>query len=299
MFVYSIKYKFLAKYDPYWICRLLALRASSVAVVLCLWNAFFFSPNSPGLYFMTIMMGVVATEILPAYNKKQQFFLYWKLIMMIAISTIIFGFISYFHLLALLGVTALTYLYFRVLATNTQTAMVPAIMVMFGIIGIEDANTDLDAAVNSLLFYIEFGLVGSVALFLFPNFRDKTFKSAFLQLLQKDSAAIGKADFSNDNQDILSDLAFMKSQLPYLEQAYTDFYAEVVLYQMALAKQNVDFLAASSPFALMLTELSAAVSAEKIVDKKNVKAALEKNISGDSTHCISNLVDGWNQLCRA
>lgn len=248
---------------------------------------------------MTILTGVIATEILPVYSQKQKLFVYWKLIMMIAISTIIFGFISYFTVMALVGVTALTYLYFRVLATNTQTAMIPAIMIMYGVIGTQGGSTDLDAAINSLLFYIEFGLVGTVALFLFPNFRDKTFKSAFLQLLQSDSVSIDKAEFSNNNQGILSDLAFMKSQLPYLNQAYSDFYAEVVLYQIALAKQNITSLTPTSPFGSLALELSNAVSDEKMLDKKNLRLPVEQNVIGDSTHCISNLVDGWNQLCKA
>lgn len=299
MSVYSIKNKFLAKFDPYWICRLLGIKAASGAIALCLWNAFFFSPSSPGMYFMTAMIGIIATEALPAYTKKQQLIIFWKLEMIIAATIIIFGFISYFNLMALIGVTTLTYLYFRVLASNTQTAMVPAILVMFGMIGLESGNTDLNAAANSLLFYIEFGLIGSVIILFFPNFRDKTFKSAFLRLLENDLELITKGNFSNNNQAILSHLSFMKSQLPYLKQAYSDLYENIISYQISLSKQNELLLELSAPQIFALENLSTAVKDEHLFDKKKLQAQIDIKTDSKALHFISNLIDGWNQACKA
>lgn len=299
MSVYSIKNKFLAKFDPYWICKLLGIKAASGAIALCLWNAFFFSPSSPGVYFMTAMIGIIATEALPAYTKKKQLILFWKLEMIIAVTIIIFGFISYFNLMALIGVTTLTYLYFRVLASNTQTAMVPAILVMFGMVGLESGNTDLNAAANSLLFYIEFGLIGSVIILFFPNFRDKTFKSAFLRLLENDLGLLTQADFSNNNQAILSDLSFMKAQLPYLNQAYSNLYENIISYQISLSKQNRLPPESSAPLIMALENLSTAVSEERVLEKGTLKAPIDKGIDDSSMHSTSNLIDGWNQACKA
>lgn len=299
MSVCSIKNKFLAKFDPYWICRLLGIKAASGAIALCLWNAFFFSPSSPGMYFMTAMIGIIATEALPAYTKKQQLIIFWKLEMIIAATIIIFGFISYFNLMALIGVTTLTYLYFRVLASNTQTAMVPAILVMFGMVGLESGNTDLNAAANSLLFYIEFGLIGSVIILFFPNFRDKTFKSAFLRLLENDLGLLTQADFSNNNQAILSDLSFMKAQLPYLHQAYSNLYENIISYQISLSKQNRLPPESSAQLIMALENLSTAVSEERVLEKGTLKAPIDKGIDDSSMHSTSNLIDGWNQACKA
>lgn len=294
MFVYSIKSEFLAKYDPYWVCRLLALKAATAAIALCLWNAFFFTPTSPGLYFMTTLIGVIATEMLPVYSKKEQLLIYWKLILMIAITVIIFGFISYFNFIELAGVTVLTYLYFRVLTTDTQSATVPAILIMFGIIGTESGNTDINTAINSLFFFIELGLVGTVVVLLFPNFRDKTFKSAFLRLLQKDLSSIKKGSFSNNDQAILNDLSFMKAQLPRLNQTYSDLYTKIISYQIALAKENKVVLEPSSP----LTSLIQAVSNEQILDQNYLKVSANQGMNDDSIRCISNLINGWNQVCK-
>lgn len=299
MSVYSINNQYLEKFDPFWIGRLLGLKAASAAIALCLWNAFFFTPTSPGLFFMTTLIGIIATESLPAYTKKQQLLLFWKLILMIVAIIIIFGLISYFNFMTLVGVTALTYLLFRVLATNAQTAMVPAIFVMFGMIGLQSGDTDLNSALNSLFFYIEFGLVGSVVILLFPNFRDKTFKSAFLQLLKNDLGLTTKDNFSNNNQDILGALSFMKAQLPYLNQTYSSLYTNIISYQIFLAKKNSSVLEPSSPLTLALKDLSTAVSEETTLEKSHAKAPIDASIGDDSMHSISNLIDSWNQACKA
>lgn len=299
MFVYSIKNEFFTKYDPYWICRLLAFKASSAAIVLCLWNAFFFAPDSPGLYFMSTMIGVIATEMLPAYTKKQQLIVFWKLVMMVSITIILFGFFSYFNFIQLIGVTVLTYIYFRVLAKDAQTAVVPAILIMFGIVGTQSGNTDFNTAINSMLFYIEFGLVGSLAVLLFPNFRDKTFKSAFLRLLQQDLVGAEKGNFTNHNQGILNDLSFMKVQLPHLNPAYSALYASVISYQLALAKEVGRGLKASSSLALALRSLFDAVSNEAMIDTTNTKGAIAEISDANSIPSISKLIDDWNRVCKA
>lgn len=299
MFVYSIKDSWLTKYDPYWICRLLALKASTAAIILCLWNAFFFSPSDPGLYFMAILIGVMSPEMLPAYSKKQQLLIFWKLVLIIAFTTILFGFISYFKVLTLIAITALTYLYFRFLATNTQTAFIPAILVMFGIVGVESGDTDFNAAANSLLFYIELGLVGSVTVLFFPNFRDKLFKSAFLRLLQTNTALIDTAAFTNNDQRILNDLSFMKAQLPRLNQAYADLYANILSYQITLSRQKSTSLTPSSPLVAVLPALFTAVSAEERLSTLAFTLPIESGADEKSMLCISNLVKGWNQSCKA
>ena len=299
MFVYSIKNEFLTKYDPYWICRLLAIKASTAAIALCLWNAFFFAPESPGLYFMSTMIGIIATEMLPAYTKKQQLIVFWKLVMMVSVTIIIFGFISYFNFMQLIGVTVLTYVYFRVLAKDTQTAIVPAILIMFGIIGTESGNTDFNIAINSMLFYIEFGIVGSFVVLLFPNFRDKTFKSAFLRLLEQDLASTTKTNFTNNNQGILNDLSFMKAQLPRLSPLYADLYTSVISYQLSLSKENGALLKPPSALASLLQNLLNSVSNEKSLDTKDITSPMTQSIDEDSLRCITNLINSWNQVCRA
>lgn len=299
MFVYSIKNEFFTKYDPYWICRLLAFKASSAAIVLCLWNAFFFAPDSPGLYFMSTMIGVIATEMLPAYTKKQQLIVFWKLVMMVSITIILFGFFSYFNFIQLIGVTVLTYVYFRVLAKDAQTAVVPAILIMFGIVGTQSGNTDFNTAINSMLFYIEFGLVGSLAVLLFPNFRDKTFKSAFLRLLEHDIASLKKENFTNNNQGVLSDLSFMKAQLPRLNPSFADLYSSVISCQLSLGEEKSALLNSSLPVVSLLENLLNAVYNEKALDKKEIKPPITQSIDVDSLRSISNLINNWNQVCKA
>jgi hypothetical protein len=248
---------------------------------------------------MTTMIGVIATEMLPAYTKKQQLIVFWKLVMMVSVTIIIFGFISYFNFIQLIGVTVLTYVYFRVLAKDTQTAIVPAILIMFGIIGTESGNTDFNIAINSMLFYIEFGIVGSFVVLLFPNFRDKTFKSAFLRLLEQDLASTTKTNFTNNNQGILNDLSFMKAQLPRLSPLYADLYTSVISYQLSLSKENGALLKPPSALASLLQNLLNSVSNEKSLDTKDITSPMTQSIDEDSLRCITNLINSWNQVCRA
>jgi hypothetical protein len=91
----------------------------------------------------------------------------------------------------------------------------------------------------------------------------------------------------------------MKSQLPYLKQAYSDLYENIISYQISLSKQNELLLELSAPQIFALENLSTAVKDEHLFDKKKLQAQIDIKTDSKALHFISNLIDGWNQACKA
>lgn len=298
MSVYNIKRSFLTPYDPYWICRLLSLKAGTTTIVLFIWNGFFFSPQSPMMFFMVALFGAMATEMLPAYTTKSKLILVWIFSMLLAFSTIIFGLFSYFNWLQLIAVSTLTYLLFRFLATNAQNAALPANMVMLGMIGIEGGSTSLNAVANNLLFFIMFTVIVTFVVCCFPNLRPLTFKSAFIRLLEKDAAEIKSATFTNNHPQLLSHLYFIKTQLPYLDQSYTHFYNDIVSFQLLLAERKTSDTNLLNAASSVLSEMAINVAEGQAFDTQSQSLMIIRSNDPDFYIALFGLVASWNILCN-
>jgi hypothetical protein len=295
MSVYSVSNKYLDPYDPFWICRLLALKTGTVALLLFLCNAFLVAPQSPMVYMMITLICTLASGVIPASTKAKKLVNFIMLLCMFSTTIIVFGLFSYFRFGLFLVIIAFTYLSLRVMAVNTKAAVIPTMMIMWGVMSVGGGATDFTAAANSYLYFFEFGLMGVITILLFPDFTPNVFKSAFVRILEADAENVGNGHFKNSDPRVLSALAVIHGKLPLLPDNYRTLYDAIIRFQS-------DFM---RPHELNAEEqlLSKSALSELIIAvDNNVAFSLAahnpekiKKLNPAVFSLFSDLVEGYNQ----
>lgn len=239
MSVYSVSNRYLDKYDPYWLCRALSLKAGSTAILLCLCNAFLKSPQSPVSYMMTILIGVIASEVLPTKTKAQRVVIFISIVGLLSTICMVFGVFSYFRYGLYLAVLIASYLLLKFMVSNAKAAAIPTLMILWGFMQLEGgAPTDLNAVMNSYLYFIEYGLMGLIVVLFFPNFKTNMFMSAFLRILESDVRNVGVASYKNSNPEVLGAITVLNNTAKILPENYTELYKGIILFQNEFMKNH-------------------------------------------------------------
>lgn len=295
MSVYSVSNKFLDPYDPFWICRLLALKIGTVTILLFLCNAFLMAPSSPMLYMMITIIATLASEVVPASTTSKKLVNFITILVLLSTSIIIFGLFSYFRIGLFLVVTGFTYLVLRLMVQNTKAAAIPATMIVFGIVSVGGGATDLNAVANSYLYFFEFGLMGAITVLFFPDFTPNIFKSAFIRILEADVENIGNSHFKNSDPRVLSALAVIHAKLPTLPARYNTLYDAIIRFQHDFMRPHglspEEQLLSKS----VLSELIAAVGNNDALSLAAHNPEKLKALNPAVSSMFSDLVEGYNQ----
>jgi len=299
MSVYTIRNKFLDPYDPYWICRTLSLKLGTLMILLGFCNAFLKAPQMPVEFMLATFIGTAASEILPARTRAKKVLILFAIIFLLSTSGMLFGLFSYFRFGSFFLVMAFTYLALRFMAFNAKAAVLPSLMILWGILQLDGgATTDLNAIANSYLYYFEFGLMGALTILFFPDFTLNTVKSAVIRILESDVDRIGSDKPSSSDTPCLSALKVIRTKLPLLPESYKALYETIIDFQHKF------------------TQLST-LNAQEQQLVKAVLSALIKSIGTDETYplacellakvqeqnnaaylALKKLIDGYN-LCKA
>lgn len=299
MSVYKIRNRFLDLYDPYWICRIISLKIGTVTILLCLCNAFLKAPQGPMAYMLTVIICTAATEALPLISRSKKLAVYISLMFLLSTSGMLFGLFSYFRIGLFLFIMVFSYLVLRFMATNPKAAVVPSLMIIWGVMQLEGGgSTDLNAVVNSYLYYVEFGMMGVITILFFPDFTPNIFKSALMRILEADMKGLGDQDFKNSQPSILSALFIIRSKLPFLPPSYEAFYQAVVQFQHDFL--HVENLTAEEQALIkkVIADLMAAIDDDaffSLTSDCHEKMNAYNSASGQS---LSILINGYN-LCKA
>lgn len=232
MSVFTIKNQFLDAYDPFWICRVLALKAGTATILLFLCNVFLKAPGSPVLYMLTTLVGVVASEVLPAESKAKKLGIFWVIIILLSMGGVFFGLLSYFKIALFLFVATFIYLVLRFMVKSPSSAALPMVILTWGIIQLEGGGaTNFTAVANNLLYYFEFALMGMITIAFSPDFTPTIVKSAFIRILESNVRNIGNRRYRNSNPSVLAALFIIRSKLPLLPAPYKALYESIVQFQ--------------------------------------------------------------------
>lgn len=299
MFVYKIRNRFLDIYDPYWICRILSLKIGTVTILLCLCNAFLKAPQGPMAYMLTVIICTAATEALPLGSTTKKLGAYFLLMFMLSTAGMLFGLFSYFRVGLFLFIMIFTYLVMRFMAQNPKAAVVPSLMIIWGVMQLEGGgSTDLNAVANSYLYYAEFGLMGVITVLFFPDLTPNIFKSALIRILESDMKGLGDQSFKNSHPAILSALYVIHSKLPFLPPPYETFYRAVVQFQHDFLQSPTLTVEEQAAIKNVLSELIAAIDHDQTFSLASECFQSIKAINRSAYQSISSLVDGYN-LCKA
>ena len=221
MFVYAVSSPLFDRADPYWVCRLSALKVAYVGVVLFIVNAFFKSPTVPVLEMLVTAVAVAATELPPMNSRKKKILGYMGIVILCVTTNSIFGMVSYFKWGLLIGVGVWALILYRLIAKDGLTANVVGILILIGIVSLEgDVATDLNGVINHALFYFEYAAAGLLALLLFPNLHDRVIKSAALRLIEADRQFIrGESNLIEFDDQTITSLLALENQAAQVEPA--------------------------------------------------------------------------------
>ena len=221
MFVYAVSSPLFDRADPYWVCRLSALKVAYVGVVLFIVNAFFKSPTVPVLEMLVTAVAVAATELPPMNSRKKKILGYIGIVILCVTTNSIFGMVSYFKWGLLIGVGVWALILYRLIAKDGLTANVVGILILIGIVSLEgDVATDLNGVINHALFYFEYAAAGLLALLLFPNLHDRVIKSAALRLIEADRQFIrGESNLIEFDDQTITSLLTLENQAAQVEPA--------------------------------------------------------------------------------
>lgn len=297
--MYKIRNRFLDAYDPYWICRILSLKIGTVTILLCLCNAFLKAPQGPMAYMLTVIICTAATEALPLGSKSKKLAAYFLLTLLLSTSGMLFGLFSYLRVGLFLFIMIFTYLVMRFMAKNPKAAVVPSLMIIWGVMQMEGGgSTDLNAVANSYLYYAEFGMMGVITILFFPDFTPNIFKSALIRILESDMKGLGDKNFKNSHPAILSALFVLHSKLPLLPPKYEAFYQSLVQFQHDFVQSPSLTLEEQAATKAVLSELIAAIDRDATFSLASECAQAIQKINLSAYQSISSLVDGYN-LCKA
>lgn len=296
MSVFTISNRFLDPYDPFWICRILSLKMGTVAILLFLGNAFLLNPPSSVAYILTTLVGATAAEMLPTNSKLKKIGAFFSIILILAIPSILFGWFSYLRQWLFLFVFVFTYIAFRFMVKNPKSAVIPVMMVTWGVMQLAGgASTDLIGVMNDIFYYAGYALVGALGVIFFPNFTPNIFKSAFIRILENNIQKIGSKDHKNSDAMVLSSLSMMRSTLSLLPDSYTLLHELIVQFQSECTQQNFLNEEDQRLVKTILTSLTYAVSHQiKFSDSGDHLAQL----SARNQHAfapLSRMIEGYDQ----
>ena len=301
MFVYSVSNSYVDRFDPYWYCRLTGLKLAYIAVILFFVNGFFKSPTFPVLYMLVTAAAAVVTELPPINSPKKKIIAYIGVVILCITTNSIFGLVSFFKWGLLIGVGAWSLILYGVLAKNAKTANLVGVLLLVGIVSIQgDVATDLNGVINHALFYLEFAIVGLIAVILFPNFRDKVVKSAALRLLEADMALLDKRLSQPEfDEQILSALLSIKNEAEQAPKA---------LYQLLPLLKTLQVLvrgiSSSNPqnaqsILVPLRELHQSIRLTKPIEF-DLAQLKEVQIFSPKLECtLEQFAEAWNTQCLA
>lgn len=298
MSVYSVSNKYLDTYDPFWICRLLSLKVGTVTILLFLLNGFLLKPQSPALYIMITLIGTLASELLPAPTRARKIVVFIGMIFLLATSMILFQMFSYFRWGLFVVLIVFTYLSLRFMVINPKAAVIPSLMIMFGIVSSSGGATNLTAAANTYLYFFAFGLAGVITILFFPDFMPNIFKSAFIRILESDVANVGNKDYKNSNPAVLAALTVLHGRLALLPACYRTLYEAIIQFQNAFMRSTGLNAEAQLVGQSVLSELIVAVQNDVPYSLNSVNAQRLQVLNAAAYHMFENLVAGYNQ-CKA
>lgn len=296
MSVFTISNKFLDPYDPFWICRVLSLKMGSTAILLFLGNAFLLNPPSSVSYILTTLVGASASEMLPTNSKIKKLGAYFSIILILAISSILFGLFSFLRQWLFLFVFVFTYVAFRFMVKNPKSAVIPVMMVTWGVMQLAGgASTNLTGVMNDIFYYVGYALVGAIAVIFFPNFTPNIFKSAFIRILENNIQKIGSQDHKNSDAMVLSSLSMMRSKLSLLPDPYKLLHEQIVQFQSECTKLNLLNEEDQRLVKTILTSLAYAVSHQtKFSDSGDHLAQLRAR-NEHAFAPLSRMIEGYDQ----
>ena len=299
MSVYKIRNRFLDLYDPYWICRIISLKIGTVTILLCLCNAFLKAPQGPMAYMLTVIICTAATEALPLVSRAKKLAVYISLMCLLSTSGMLFGLFSYFRIGLFLFIMVFSYLVLRFMATNPKAAVIPSLMIIWGVMQLEGGgSTDLNAVANSYLYYAEFGMMGIITILFFPDFTPNIFKSALIRMLEFDMKGLGDKHFKNSHPVIMSALFVLHSKLPLLPPSYEAFYQTVVQFQHDFA--HAESLSAQEQVLMkkVIAEFISAIDHDQTFSPTSDSDRQIEELNKSSRLSLASLFNGYN-LCKA
>jgi hypothetical protein len=299
MSVFTIRNKFLDVYDPFWLCRVLALKAGVVAILLFLCNAFLSAPPSPVMFMLTTLVGVVGSEVLPSTSRWSMFGNYMSILLLLSLGGVFFGLFSYFTLALFLFIMIFTYVVLRFMVKSVSSAALPVLILTWGVMQLEGgAATNFNAVANNLLYFFEFGMMGAITIAFFPDLTSHIFKSAFIRVLESNARHVGDPNYRNSNPTVLGALYMMRTKLTRLPAAYKDLYESIVAFQAEYMRPHQLTPAQQAQAKRILNELAQAVSNQRrFADQQlGLQAAAEPELPVRSA--LHRLISSYDQ-CQA
>ena len=261
MSVFKISYPLLDQYDPFWVCRVLALKAGTATILLFLCNTFLKSPQGPVVYMLTTLIATLATELIPADSRWKKFGIFWTIIILLSTAGTLVGLLSYFKLALFIFVVIFCYSLLHFMVKSAASASLPILMIVWGILQLEGgAATDFTSVVNHWLYFYEFGLMGLITVLLFPDFSSNIAKSAFIRILESNARNIGNPKYKNSDPSVLAALYMIRTKLPVLPQPYKTLYESIVQFQAEFMRPHHLTAQEQDQARTLVTELAQAVS---------------------------------------
>ncbi|MCD8503697.1 MAG: hypothetical protein LRY53_00815 [Burkholderiaceae bacterium] len=269
MSVFRISYPFLDQFDPFWVCRALALKAGTATILLFLCNAFLKSPQVPVVYMLTTLIATIATELIPADTRWRKFGIFWTIMVLLSTAGTMFGLLSYFKLALFLFVVVFSYGLLHFMVKSAASASLPILMIVWGVLQLAGgAATDLTSVANHLLYFYEFGLMGLITVLLFPDFSPNIAKSAFIRILESNARNIGNPTYKNSDPGVLGALYMIRSKVPVLPKSYTTLYESIVQFQAEFMRPHGLTAQEQNQARALIAELAQAVSTNtRFVDR--------------------------------
>ena len=299
MSVFTISNRFLDPLDPFWICRVLALKAGVAGILMFLCNVFLKSPEMPALYMMTALIGVIGSEVLPADSKLKKLGHFMGIVFLLSTTGLIFGLFSYFRLPLFIFYVGFSYLMLRFLVPNAKAAALPTLLIIWGSIQLAGgATTDLVGVANQYLYYFEFSLMCIITIILFPDFTPHIVKSAFIRILESDIKSIGHKGNRNSSPAVLAALHIIRSKLPNLPDSYQLLYQSIVVFQNECMKNHRLTIEEQQLVKSVLLTLTKVISKGKAFPEKNADLPILKSSNASTYLALNRLIEGYDQ-CRA
>jgi hypothetical protein len=301
MFVYAVSSPLFDRADPYWVCRLSALKVAYVGVILFIVNAFFKSPTFPVLEMLVTTAAVAVTELPSINSHKKKILAFIGVVVLCVTTNSIFGLVSFFKWGLLIGVGLWTFILYHFIAKDRATANLVSVLILIGIVSLEgDVATDLNGVINHALFYFEYAAVGLVSLLLFPNLHDRVIKSAVLRLLEIDRNWIkGPSNLNEFDAQTLKSLLVIENQA---NQAQPSFYALIpILKALQLEIRGNSALKQSQAKALLdsIGVIYSAICSSQPIHLSGCILNSESLQDSKLIAVLNELSEHWNSQCLA
>lgn len=298
MSVYSVSNNYLDTYDPFWICRLLALKVGTVTILLFLCNAFLWAPQSSMMYMLMTILATLASEVLPAPTRSKKIATFIGILFLLSSSIMMFGMLAYFRIAFFIFLMGFTYLCLRLMVANPKVAAIPTLMIVFGVVNSGGGSMDFNAAANDYLYYFEFGLAGVMTILFFPDFSANIFNSGFIRILESDVANVGNPGYKNSHPAVLAALSVIHGRLPLLPERYGTLYAAIIEFQNAFMRPRGLTAEEQLLGKSVLSELIMAVKHGVPYSLNGDNAQQLKSLNSSAYAVFEKLVNGYNP-CKA